>query len=283
MSKPKCRAAGPAGLEEMQDTPETPDTSELDRRGVGRVRVIQRPPTDSYKIVVANSKGGCGKTTMATNLAAWFAKNGRTTALIDFDSQESSTFWLEQRPVEAAPIVGISAAGKQLGNQTRSFQNRMPRQIERVIVDTPAGLVGDELYRTINNADMVVVPILPSPIDIHSVSSFIRDIHISGYLRDRNKQVLVVANRARRNTVMFAKLNQFLRELGLPSITYTRDSQLYHRAAAQGLGIADIANSQAKEEKVHWTRIGNWIEARAALRAQRRAGQAAQQARRLSR
>lgn len=265
-----------SGLEEMQDTPK------IDKGGVGPVRVVQRPLVDHYKIVVANSKGGCGKTTMATNLAAWFAKHGKTTALIDFDSQESSTFWLEQRPPEAAPIIGVSAGGKQLGNQTRSFQNRTPRQIERVVVDTPAGLVGHELYRCIIDADMVVVPILPSPIDIHSVAKFIRDIHLSGYLRDRNKQVLVVANRARRNTVMFAKLNQFLRELGLPSVTYTRDSQLYHRAAAQGLGIADIANSQAKEEKLHWSRIGNWIEARAALRAQRRAGQAAQQQRRLS-
>lgn len=247
------------------------------------MRVIERPPTDAYKVVIANSKGGCGKTTLATNLAAWFARTGKTTALIDFDSQGSSTFWLEQRPAEVAPIIGISAGGKPLGNQTRSFQTRMPREIERVVVDTPAGLVGDELYRCISNADMVIVPILPSPIDIHSVAKFIRDIHISGYLRDRNKQVLVVANRARRNTVMFAKLNEFLGELGLPSITYTRDSQLYHRVAAQGLGIADISNSQAAEEKQHWTRIGNWIEARAALRAQRRAGRIAQQARQLGR
>ncbi len=232
-------------------------------RSAGPLRII--PHTRPRIILFANAKGGCGKTTLATNMASWFANHGRPTALMDFDPQASSAHWLKLRPQRAAPISGIFAFSRLSSTETRSFHNRLPRGVERVVVDSPAGLSGTDLYHRISEADLIVVPILPSPIDIHSAANFIRDIQITGCLRERKKQVLVIANRVRRNTVMFGKLNEFLQSLGLPRITYTRDSQLYIRTAAQGLGIADIHNHPAEAENEHWTRIGSWIESQLAL------------------
>ena len=242
---------------------------DTDLRGAGPLRVI--PRTHSRSVLIANSKGGCGKTTLATNLAAYFANRGRATALMDFDPQGSSAHWLKLRPQSAAPVSGISAFSRQEHNQTRSFHNRLPWGIERVVVDSPAGLTGTELYHRISEADLVVIPILPSPIDIHSASNFIRDIQLTGCLRERNKQLLVIANRVRTNTVMFNKLNEFLQQLGLPRVTCIHDSQLYTRSAAQGLGIADIARSQAAQEKDRWVAIGSWIENQFAMQAHSRA------------
>jgi chromosome partitioning protein len=232
------------------------------------LRVI--PQVQPHTVLVANSKGGCGKTTLATNLAAWFANHGNSTALMDFDTQGSSTYWLKQRPEAAASIAGIAAHGKVAGNETRSFRNRLPRHIERVVVDSPAALTGTDLYNRISDADLILVPILPSPIDIHSAAGFIREIQMTGCLRERNKQVLVIANRVRSNTIMFSKLNEFLQKLGLPRVTYTRDSQLYTRAAAQGLGISDLKGARVTAEQEHWARIGGWIEQQLSLRLRAR-------------
>ncbi len=237
-------------------------------RDFGDLRVI--PRAQPRTVLVANAKGGCGKTTLATNLAAWFASRDKATALMDFDPQGSSAHWLKLRPEQAVPLSGIAAYGRVSGNETRSFRNRLPRHVERVVVDSPAGLTGTDLYTRISDSDLILVPILPSPIDIHSAANFIREIEMTGALREQNKQLLVIANRVRRNTIMFSTLNKFLEELGLPRVTYTRDSQLYTRAAAQGLGIPDLRGSQVAQEKTHWDRIGGWIEHQLALRLQQR-------------
>lgn len=236
-----------------------------DLRGAGPLRVIQRTP--ARNILIANAKGGCGKSTLATNLAAYFANRGRATALMDFDPQGSSAYWLKTRPESAAAVTGIAAFTQQGSNETRNFHNRLPRGIERVVVDSPAGMTGTALYHRISDADMIIVPILPSPIDIHSATNFIREIEITGCLRERNKQVLVIANRVKANTVMFAKLNEFLQEMGVPRVTHMRDSQLYPGASAQGLGISDLARSRAEAEKDRWVQLGSWIETQFAIRA----------------
>ncbi|MEM0955092.1 MAG: ParA family protein [Pseudomonadota bacterium] len=230
----------------------------------GNLRIFHR--AEPRTVLVANAKGGCGKTTLASNLAAWFAGQGKRTALMDFDPQGSSAYWLKLRPESLPTISGIAAYGGISSTETRSFRHRLPRDVERVVVDSPAGLSGTDLYHRISDADLILVPILPSPIDIHSAANFIKEIQLTGSLREQNKQLLVIANRVRRNTVMFAKLNAFLTELRLPRITYTRDSQLYTRAAAQGRGIADLPGKTSADEKAHWQRIGGWIEHQLTLR-----------------
>ena len=222
------------------------------------LRII--PQIRPRSVLIANAKGGCGKTTLATNLAAWFASRGHATALMDFDPQGSSSHWLKLRPDQARPIVGISAFDRMDSAQTRSFRQRLPRDVQRVVVDSPAGLSGTDLYHRISDADLILVPILPSPIDIHSAEAFIHEVEMTGRLREKNKQLLVIANRVRRNTIVFGKLNEFLREMGLPRVTFTRDSQLYTRAAAQGLGIRDLKGKSVEVEKEHWSRIGGWID-----------------------
>lgn len=233
-------------------------------RGASGLRVI--PQSRPRTVLVANAKGGCGKTTLATNLAAWFASRGLSTALMDYDPQASSTYWLKLRPDSAAPISGIAAYSRISSTETRSFRNRLPRGVERVVVDSPAGLSGTELYHRISETDLILVPILPSPIDIHSAANFIREIEMTGSLREQQKQLLVIANRVRRNTIMFSKLNSFLNDLGLPRVTYTRDTQLYTRAAAQGMAICDMEGAHVEKEKAHWARIGGWIEHQLRLR-----------------
>ncbi len=197
---------------------------------------------------------------------------------MDFDPQGSSSHWLKLRPKKARPITGIAAHLHPGSQETRNFHNRLPHDIQRVVVDTPAGLAGTALYHRIREADLIVIPILPSPIDIHSAENFIHNIQMSGLLRETSKQVLVVANRVRQNTVMFGALNQFLNEMGLPRVTYTRDSQLYTRAAAAGLGITDIRNAKAEDERNHWFKIGSWTENQFALQEHKIEGALAEQA-----
>jgi chromosome partitioning protein len=232
-------------------------------RGSASLRVVKCKPPRS--IVVANSKGGCGKTTLASNLAAWCANQGKATALVDHDPQASSSYWLKQRPSDAAPIVGIAAYAQPGAQETRSFQHRLPRDIQRVVLDTPAALSGTMLYRVLSGADLIVVPIVPSPIDIHAAEGFLHEIHISGLLREHSRRILVVANRVRKNTLMFKHLNSYLQSLDLPRVTYIRDSQLYTQAAEVGLGISDLRGSRSALERNHWMRIGSWIENRFAL------------------
>ena len=232
-------------------------------KGSASLRVVEcKPPK---RLIVANSKGGCGKTTLASNLAAWFANQGKATALVDHDPQASSSYWLRQRPRTAAPIVGIAAYAQPGAKETRSFQSRLPRDIQRVVLDTPAALSGTMLYRVLSDADLIVVPIVPSPIDIHAAEGFLHEIHMSGLLRERSRRILVVANRARHNTVMFKHLNSYLQSLDLPRVTYIRDSQLYTRAAEVGLGLSDLKGAKSAAERDHWMRIGSWIENRFAL------------------
>lgn len=210
-------------------------------------------------IVVANAKGGCGKTTLTTNLASYYANTGRATALIDYDAQGSSAYWLQQRPSNKPTITGVSAHNHD-SRQLRNWMMRLPRDINRVIVDTPAGLGGTDLYDRVREADMLVLPILPSPIDIHAAARFIHDIHMTGCFRTEGKKLLVVANRIRRNTLMFDKLNRFLAQLDLPRVACIRDTQMYPQTMELGLGISDLNSQKTNRERRRWNQLGDWIE-----------------------
>ena len=211
------------------------------------------------RVLVANAKGGCGKTTMVTNLASYFATQGETTAIVDYDPQGSSMDWLTARDPQRAKIHGIAAFKHQTPHSTRSYSLRVPPLTSRIVVDTPAGLSGHSLSDMIHASDFIVIPVIPSAIDIRAATRFIRDVLLSRSYQTNVKAIAVVANRVRKNTLIYQKLERFLNSLNIPFITSLRDTQHYVRASEHGLGLADFPQSDDKD-KLEWQPMLQWIE-----------------------
>lgn len=212
------------------------------------------------QILVINGKGGCGKTTVATNLASYYAGQGRSTVLIDHDPQCSSSHWLSQRGPEYKPIHGIAAARPMAGGVTRSFLLRVPPGAERVVLDAPAGVQGHQLIELMRDLDTILIPVLPSPIDIHAASRFIQELLLVAKVRARNIRVGVVANRVRENTRIYQALEKFLASLRIPVVARLRDTQNYVRAAEFGLGIHDLHRTGAAQDHRQWEALLRWLE-----------------------
>lgn len=202
-------------------------------------------------ILVVNPKGGCGKTTIATNLASYYAVWGVATALVDLDRQRSSLDWLDARGPERPPIAG--AAGWE-GSAT------VPAGTERVILDAPAHIAPDQVDELVARADVVVLPVLPSPIDIRAAARFVGELLTRSRIRQSGRRVGVVANRVRENTLIYASLEQFLSSLGLPFVTHLRDSQNYIRAATRGLGVFELPPYLVETELEQWRPLIEWID-----------------------
>jgi chromosome partitioning protein len=216
---------------------------------------------DPQRIVVLNTKGGSGKTTLATNLAAYYAAAGRRVALMDLDPQGSSMRWLKQRPPEAPPIHGIAGYEKRL-NVTRSFALRSPPGTEIVIVDTPAALSVAQMPETVRDASVIIVPVLPSDIDIHAASRCIADLLLVARVHRSERRLVIVANRARRYTKAFQSLMRFLQSLRIPVAAVLRDSQAYIRSAETGLGLHEMKGALLQEDLDSWKPLVEWLERR---------------------
>jgi len=212
------------------------------------------------RIIVMNSKGGCGKTTIATNLASYYAAQGRRTALFDYDSQHSSSHWLRMRPEERPGIHGVGAYERQVPGVTRSWQLRVPPETERVVIDTPASMDRSELTERIRNIDTILIPVLPSPIDTYAAADFVRDLLLVGKLRRQSTRVGIIPNRVRVNTRSFHALNRFLEQLEIPAVAELRDTQAYVAATDKGLGIHELDGRQAQRERRSWRHIIDWLE-----------------------
>ncbi len=212
------------------------------------------------RIVVLNPKGGSGKTTIAVNLLSAFAKAGRRTALIDRDRQGSASRWLSQRPAALPAIHGIRAYEEPPANVTRSFAMRLPPDTERVVVDTAAALTRHQLVDVVRNADKILVPVLPSDIDIHAAAHCIGDLLVHARIPRGPRKLGVIANRVKRNTLMYESLMRFLDSLGVPVIAVLRDVQAYVRAAEQGRGVCELRASEAGPELRQWRNILRWID-----------------------
>lgn len=221
------------------------------------VRVISQ--TEPIRVLVANAKGGCGKTTMATNLASYFATQGEQTAIVDYDPQGSSIDWLSARDPHLAKINGVAAYKSHTPNSTRSYSLRVPSTTTRIVFDTPAGLSGHALSDMIQASDFIVIPVIPSAIDIRAATGFIRDVLLSRAYRTNSKAIAVVANRVKKNTLIYQKLERFLNSLNIPFITSLRDTQHYVRASEHGLGLADFEHRDDKD-KLEWQPMLDWIE-----------------------
>jgi chromosome partitioning protein len=221
---------------------------------------MEQAPT-LRKILVLNPKGGSGKSTIATNLAAYYAWQGRSVALMDHDPQGSSMRWLKVRPPELPPIYGIAAFEKKLG-VTRAFAWRAPTGTERLIVDTPAAVTALQMRELTADAHAIVVPVLPSDIDIHAASRCIADLLLVGRVHRSERRLVIVANRARRYTRAYASLMRFLQSMRIPVAAVLRDSQAYVRSAETGMGIHEMKGSLLQEDLDTWQPLADWLEGR---------------------
>lgn len=212
------------------------------------------------RIVIVNPKGGSGKTTLATNIAGFYAVSGRRTTLIDYDSQGSSTFWLERRAPALATIDSIPAY-KHVHGVTRSWYLRVQPDTERVVVDTPAGLDISRFRQQLLQANAIIVPVLPCEIDIHAIANWLPQL-LRALEGSTPRRIAIVANRARKRTRAGRKLQEFLSELSLPCIATLRDTQHYVTSADTGASIfeTDVAGGAGDAEDFEL--ILDWVEQR---------------------
>jgi len=205
-------------------------------------------------ILVTNAKGGCGKSTIATNLAAYYASEGYETALADYDPQGSALSWLDERPDDRAPITGLAAFDDGL--------RHLPRSADYVIIDAPARSHGPELTQLVKHAETIIVPVLPSPIDMKAGAKFIVELMERGKIAKRQAKVAVVANRIKENTKIFDELDEYLENLKVPYIATLREAQNYIRAYQRGLGIHELPPYLAWPDWEQWAPITEWLDSR---------------------
>ncbi len=210
--------------------------------------------------MVLSAKGGCGKTTISTSLASYYAGQGDPTVLIDFDSQGSSIQWLRTRDSKRPHIHGVPAFDKPSG-VTCSWRFRLPPGTRRIIIDTPAAVRGQQLADLIRLADTILIPVLPSHIDIHALSRFMEQLLLIGKLRAYDVRIGIVANRVKANTRVFAGLQRFLKRLDFPFVTQFRETQNYVTAQELGAGIHELANSRVRHDMVEWDQLLTWLDA----------------------
>ena len=205
-------------------------------------------------ILVTNAKGGCGKSTIATNLAAYFASEGYATAIADFDPQQSALSWLEERPESYPKITGL--AGHEEGLK------HLPRSTEYLIIDAPARSHGKELTELVRRAESILVPVLPSPIDIKAAHRFIDELMGVHKVVDKQARVAVVANRVKDTTLIADELDEYLEKLKAPYVTWLREAQNYIRAYQRGLGIHELPPYLAWPDWDQWDPLLEWLGSR---------------------
>ena len=191
-------------------------------------------------VLVANIKGGCGKTTVATHLAGAYAKAGFVTAIADVDRQRSSLGWIERRPASAPPIVGLDW-GKDL--------HHPPKGLQRLVIDAPAALKTKQIEELVKMADMVVLPLLPGVFDEQATRRFLDKLEELKPIAKNKKQVAIVGNRLRARTKSAERLDNFLTGIGHSVATRLRDSQIYPDVAAAGLSLFDMTGKRAAEHR----------------------------------
>lgn len=210
------------------------------------------------KIVVVNPKGGSGKTTIATNLASCLAYQGMSPTLMDMDPQASSYRWFKKRFADQPPIHAI-AAHQQSASTTRSWHLRVPHESTHLIVDTPAALDPQRFPEFTRGADAILVPVLPSDIDIHAASRCIADLLLIAKIRRSEGRLGIIANRVRKNTLVFQSLLRFLHTLHIPIVATLRDSQNYVHAAELGVGIHEMKPYRVRKDLVQWEQLVQWL------------------------
>jgi chromosome partitioning protein len=202
-------------------------------------------------IMVMNAKGGCGKSTLATNLASFYANAGWDVALADYDPQRSSLDWLDRRPEDRAKIVGVAG-----------FEDGLRRVPRSVIIDAPARSHGAELTSLVKHAETIIVPVLPSTIDMQASDRFLAELKAVSKIERKEAKIGVVANRVREYTLIFEELDSYLSHLRVPYIASLREAQNYVRAYTRGLGIDELPEYLAWPDWEQWDPLIKWIDSK---------------------
>ena len=202
-------------------------------------------------VLIANPKGGTGKSTTATNLAGYYASRGQRTMLGDLDRQQSALAWLAIRPASAAAIESWDRSDKRTA--------RPPAGITHVVLDTPAALRGGDLKDVLKLADRVIVPLQPSIFDIFATQAFLAKLADRGTLNETGK-VGVLGMRVDERTRAAEQLHRFVDGLGLPVVGYLRDTQNYVHLAAHGLTLWDVAPGRVAKDREQWQPLLTWLE-----------------------
>ena len=200
--------------------------------------------------LVANPKGGSGKTTLATNLAGFYARCGHQVMLGGTDRQLSARTWLQARPPELPPI--------RTWNIEKDSPARPPRGTSHAVLDSPAGLHGRALERVLKAVSRVIVPVQPSFFDIAATRQFLELLLAEKAIRKERIQVAIVGMRVDARTRSAAELERFLSAYDLPVLTYLRDTQLYVQVAANGMTLFDFPGSRVEKDIEQWRPIIDW-------------------------
>ncbi|MDH3314915.1 MAG: ParA family protein [Gammaproteobacteria bacterium] len=215
-------------------------------------------------IVVINSKGGSGKTTLAINIATHYAIEGKKVALVDFDRQQSAMDWLADRPEDRPEITGVDGT-------TRSAT--VPRGMDYVIMDAPAASHGKQLEELLSRARTAIIPVVPSAIDLNAAERFLEEILEAGRVLRSKVRVATVANRVRENSPGRWEIEEYLDSLKLPDgrkmpfVAMLRNTQNYVNAAERGLSIFEIAPSRAEYDLELWKPLIRWLNSKNSLPA----------------
>jgi chromosome partitioning protein len=197
-------------------------------------------------ILVANPKGGSGKTTLSINLAGWLASQGRRVAMLDLDRQKSATHWLAARDM-ALPDIELLRDGQK-------------GETDWLVIDSPAGLHGKNLERALKLAHKVAVPIAPSLFDIRASQEFLAALHAEKAVRKGHAFVGVVGMRVDPRTRAGVTLEQFMAQQDLPVLAYLRNTQNYVNAAFEGKSLFDLPHHIAERDIEQWAGLTGWLE-----------------------
>ncbi|HET6546735.1 MAG TPA: ParA family protein [Rhodanobacteraceae bacterium] len=204
------------------------------------------------KILVASSKGGCGKTTIATNLAAHYAVHGKKAVLVDADRQGSSQRWCEKRAGLAAAVLPVSGL-------RRDWPRHVPEDSERVIIDSAAGIRAVEVADYLDHVDAVLVPVLPSALDLEAAAPFLAELATLPRIRRGKVAVGLIANRLKPWTNASQQALAELRGFPFPIEAELRDTQGYVLATAFGKSIFDYGSELVRSHQADWTRLLRWL------------------------
>jgi len=202
-------------------------------------------------ILVANPKGGVGKSTVATNLAGWFARQGHRTLLGDLDRQQSALAWLAIRPASMPTIESWDRSDERIA--------RPPKGVTHVVLDSPAGIHGHALRDALKVADRMIIPLQPSLFDIYATQGFLARLSERGLMKEGGR-VGVLGMRVDARTRAADQLQRFVEDLGLPVLGFLRDTQNYVQLAAHGLTLWDVAPSRVAKDIEQWQPLLDWVE-----------------------